>query len=147
MTMEIMTRPAEAGIGDLREAIDGLFEGVLGPRAAFARYQEARPWAPDVDIRETDEEIALYCDLPGVEKQDVQVEVRDNMLVLSGQRKPHSEQHGWLRREAFAGAFHRAFSLPAEVEAGKVSASLTDGVLHIRLPKAEQAKPHRVMIA
>lgn len=147
MTMDIMTRPTEAGIGDLREAIDGLFEGFLGPRAAYARYQEARPWAPDVDIRETDEEISLYCDLPGVEKQDVQVEVRDNTLVLSGQRKAHTEQDGWLRREASRGSFYRAFGLPAEVEAGKVNASMNNGVLQIRLPKAEQAKPHRVTVA
>lgn len=146
MTMELMTRP-EAGIGNLREAIDGLFEDFLGPRAAYARYQEARPWAPDVDIRETDEELTLYCDLPGVEKQDVQVEVRDNTLVLSGQRKAHKEEDGWLRREAFSGAFFRAFTLPAEVEAGKVSASMTSGVLEIHVPKAEQAKPHRVTIA
>lgn len=146
MTMELMTRP-EAGIGNLREAIDGLFEDFLGPRAAYARYQEARPWAPDVDIRETDEELTLYCDLPGVEKQDVQVEVRDNTLVLSGQRKAHKEEDGWLRREAFSGAFFRAFTLPAEVEAGKVSASMTNGVLEIHVPKAEQAKPHRVTIA
>lgn len=135
MTMELMTRP-EAGNADL---LDGLF--------AYARGQAARPWAPEVDIRETDEELALYCDLPGVEKQDVQVEVRDNTLVLTGQRKPHKEQDGWLRREAFHGAFYRAFGLPAEVEAGKVSASMVNGVLEIRLPKAEQAKPHRVTIA
>ena|SRR5579883_1995464 len=146
MTMELMTRP-QGGVGDLREAIDGLFEDFLGPRAAYARAAEAQPWAPDVDIRETDDELTLYCDLPGVEKADVQVEVRDNTLVLSGQRKAHKEEDGWLRREAFSGAFYRAFSLPAEVEAGKVSATMANGVLEIRLPKAEQAKPHRVTIA
>jgi HSP20 family protein len=143
MTMELMTRP-QGGV-DLREAIDGLFEGVLGPRSAYARH-ETRPWAPDVDIRETDEEIALHCDLPGVEKQDVQVEVRDNTLVLYGERKAQKEQDGWIRREAFSGAFYRAFTLPAEVEAGKVSASMTNGVLQIRAPKAEKAKPHRVAV-
>lgn len=146
MTMELMTRPQETGIGDLRDAIDGLFQDFLGPRAAYAAHGAA-PWAPAVDIRETDEELALYCDLPGVEKQDVSVEVRDNTLVLSGVRKPRKEQDGWLRREAFAGSFYRAFTLPAEVEAGKVSASMRDGVLEIRLPKTEQAKPHRVSIA
>lgn len=147
MTMELMTRPQEAGVGDLRDAIDGLFEDILGSRAAHARAYEAAPWVPAVDIRETDEAIALYCDLPGVEKQDVQVEVRDNTLVLSGQRKARKEEDGWLRHEAFSGAFYRAFTLPAEVQAGKVTAAMNNGVLEVRLPKAEQAKPHRVQIA
>lgn len=138
MTMELMTRP--------QETIEALLENFLGQRAAHARAYEAAPWAPAVNIRETDEEIALHCDLPGVEKQDVQVEVRDNTLVLSGQRKA-SKEDGWLRQEAFSGAFYRAFTLPAEVQASKVSAVMTNGVLEIRLPKAEQAKPHRVQIA
>lgn len=139
MTMELMTRP--------QETIEALLESFLGQRAAHARAYEAAPWAPAVNIRETDEEIALYCDLPGVDKQDVQVEVRDNTLVLSGQRKASKEDDGWLRQEAFSGAFYRAFTLPAEVQAGKVNAAMTNGVLEIRLPKAEQAKPHRVQIA
>lgn len=138
MTMELMTRP--------QETIEALLENFLGQRAAHARAYEAAPWAPAVNIRETDEEIALYCDLPGVEKQDVQVEVRDNTLVLSGERKA-SKEDGWLRQEAFRGAFYRAFTLPAEVQAGKVSAVMANGVLEIRLPKAEQAKPHRVQVA
>lgn len=145
MNMDLMTRP-QAEVGDLRTAIDGLFEDFLGPRAAYARALQAAPHAPSVDIRETDEEIVLYCDLPGVEKQDVQVEVRDNNLVLSGERKPRKEE-GWLRREAFAGGFYRAFALPAEVQATKVKAAMSNGVLEVRLPKAEQAKPHRVTIA
>lgn len=138
MTMELMTRP--------QETIEALLGNFLGERAAHTRAYEAAPWAPAVNIRETDDEIALYCDLPGVEKQDVQVEVRDNTLVLAGQRKP-SKEDGWLRQEAFSGTFYRAFTLPAEVQAGKVSAAMTNGVLEIRLPKAEQAKPHRVQIA
>jgi HSP20 family protein len=146
MDMELMNKP-QAEVGDLRTAIDGLFEGFLAPRVAYARAQAAIPHAPSVDIRETDEEIVLYCDLPGVDKQDVQVEVRDNNLVLSGERKSRKEEEGWLRREAFAGAFYRAFALPAEVQATKVKASMNNGVLEVRLPKAEQAKPHRVTIA
>jgi len=135
MTMEIVNKTQET---EPHQTIDGLLEGFLAPRA---------PFAPAVDIRETDDEIALRCDLPGVDKQDVQVEVRDNTLVLAGQRKPQKEQGGWLRQEAPTGAFYRAFALPAEVEAGKVSAAMSNGVLEIRLPKAEQAKPLRVQIA
>ena len=146
MNMDLMTRP-QTEMGDLRTAIDGLFEDFLGPRAAYARTRQAAPHAPSVDIRETDEEIVLHCDLPGVEKQDVQVEVRDNNLVLSGERKPRKEDDGWLRREAFAGAFYRAFALPAEVQATKVRAAMNNGVLEVHLPKVEQAKPHRVTIA
>jgi len=146
MTMELTAKPQETGIGDLREAIDGLFEDFLGPRAAFARAYHGA-WAPAVDIRETDEEIAMYVDLPGLEKQDVQVEVKDNTLVVAGQRKAPKEQDGWQRCETARGAFYRAFSLPAEVQAAKVRAAMSNGVLELHLPKAEQAKPHKVEIA
>jgi HSP20 family protein len=145
MTMELMSRPQEAGIGGLRDAIDGLFEGFLGPRAAVARAYEG-PWAPAVDIRETEDEITMHVDLPGLEKQDVQVEVKDNTLVVAGQRKAAKED-GWLRCETPRGAFYRAFSLPAEIQAAKVRAAMVNGVLELHLPKAEQAKPHKVEIA
>src|SRR5690242_11882668 len=125
MPMELMTRR--------QETIEALLEDFLGQRAAHARADEAAPWAPAVNVRETDEAIALYCGLPGVDKHDVQGEVRDNTLVLAGQRKAAKEGGGWLRQEAFSGAFYRAFTLPAEVQAGKVSAVMTNGVLEIRL--------------
>src|SRR5581483_7512407 len=111
MTMEVMTRPQETGINGFREAIDGLFEDFLGPRPALARGYEG-PWAPAVDIRETGEEIALHVALPGLEKQDVQVEIKDNTLVVTGQRKAAKEDEGWLRCETPRGPFYRAFSLP-----------------------------------
>ena len=133
MTMEVAMKPREKEL-----TIDGLLEGFLSPRA---------PFAPAVDIRETDDAIELHCDLPGVEKQDVQIEVRDKTLVLAGVRKPRKEEGGWLRQECASGSFYRAFALPAEVEAGRVSAAMSDGVLEVRLPKAEQAKPHRVQVA
>lgn len=142
MNMQLMTRPQADG-GHLRTAIDGLLEDFLGARA----YARVAPSAPAVDIRETEDELVLYCDLPGVEKQDVQVEVRDNNLVVAGERKPRKEEDGWLRRESYAGTFYRAFALPTEVQAAKVKASMSNGVLEVRLPKAEQAKPHRVTIA
>lgn len=146
MTMEVAVRPQETGIGDLREAINGLFEDFLGPRAALARAYEG-PWAPAVDIRETEEEIEMRVDLPGLEKQDVQVEIKDNTLVVSGQRKPDERQDGWLRCETPRGAFYRAYSLPADIQAAKVRAAMKNGVLELHLPKAEQAKPHKVEIA
>lgn len=102
-------------------------------------------WAPAVDIQETAEELVVQAALPGVRKEDVDLEVKDDTLILSGERKT-PEGEDWLRRELPTGSFYRAFSLPAEVEPGKVKAAFRDGILEVRLAKAESAKPHKVKI-
>lgn len=154
MTMEVARRtqdPVKEMVG-LRDTISGLFDDFFSGKPLLAtRYQQSDlgyGWSPAVDIRETDDEIVVEAALPGVRKEDVQLEVKDSALVLTGTRKerPASED-GWLRRELPYGQFYRAFGLPGEVKTKEVKASFENGVLEIRLPKAEEAKPHKVQIA
>jgi len=104
-------------------------------------------WTPAANIRETPEAFSLEVALPGADKNDVALEVKDNTLVLSGHiKEAQSEDEGWLRRELPSGPFYRAFGLAADVDASKVSANFKNGLLEIRLPKAEQSKPRKVQI-
>lgn len=135
----------------LRDTISGLFDDFFsGKPMIAARHLQSDNgigWGPAVDVRESEEEIVVYADLPGVEKEDIQLEVKDHTLVLTGKRKQFSNaEEGWLRREAPCGQFFRAFSLSADVKANEVTANFKSGVLVIHLPKAEEAKPHRVKI-
>lgn len=141
----MLTRDAEN-----RASLDRLFESVFGDHPFFAaRYARAAApvWTPAVDIRETDGELIVYAALPGLDKADIGLEVKENTLVLNGRMRPlGSDEDSWVRRELPRGEFYRAFSLPAEVDASKVKAAMKNGVLEIRLPKAEQAKPRKVAI-
>jgi HSP20 family protein len=130
-------------------SVDRLLETVFGETPFFGlRHTGAGTgWMPAVDIRETDNELVVYAALPGLSKDEISLEVKDNALVISGRMKPlGSDEDSWVRRELPRGEFYRAFSLPSDVVASKVSATMRDGVLEVRLPKAEEAKPRRISI-
>lgn len=132
-------------VRDPENTLDRLLESVFGARRQ--RHEGALGWAPAVDVRETDAELIVYAAVPGLEKEDVNLEVKDNTLVLSGRMKPlGSDEDCWVRRELPRGDFYRAFHLSADVQVGKVKAAMKSGVLEIRLPKAEEAKPRKVAI-
>jgi HSP20 family protein len=120
---------------------------------AFTRLlsqpRAGRPWSPAVDIFETENELVLKADVPEVALQDIDVHVENETLTLSGERKFASEDNskGFHRIERSYGKFTRSFSLPTTVEAEKVSAEYHDGVLTVKLPKKEAAKPRQVKIA
>jgi HSP20 family protein len=105
-------------------------------------------WAPPVDIYETDEAFVLKAELPGFSKEDVQVELHENRLTLRGERKHESEakEEQYHRRERAYGRFERVFWLPTPVDADKIQATFKEGVLDLRLPKSETAKPKRIPI-
>jgi HSP20 family protein len=97
---------------------------------------------PSADLEETDEEFILDVDLPGVKKKDVKIEVEGRRLVVSGERK-EVQRKGWLRRQTRAwGNFRLEVTLPAELNAENIEATMDDGVLHVRVPKST-ATPHR----
>ena len=108
-----------------------------------------RRWIPAMDLVETDEHFVLKADLPGMTESDVNIEIEKNVLTVSGERKAeHEEKHeGYYRLERSTGAFSRSLTLPEGIDAGAVSASFDNGVLEVRIPKPEQAKPKRVQIA
>jgi len=105
-------------------------------------------WMPRVDVRETDEALLVQAELPGVDKKDVTLEVKDGVLTLSGERryeKDVKEEHVH-RVERMYGHFSRSFNLPRNVDAAKVDAHMKDGILHVRLPKLESAKSKAIAI-
>jgi HSP20 family protein len=106
-------------------------------------------WTPPVDIYETDDALVLTAMLPGVSKDEVSIEVHNNTLLLRGERKPASavSDERYYRRECVYGPFQRSFVLPATVDQNQVQATYHDGILELRLPKSEAAKPRRIAIA
>jgi HSP20 family protein len=106
-------------------------------------------WTPPVDIYETEDALVLTAMLPGVSTDDVSLEVHNNTLLLRGERKPASavSDERYYRRECVYGPFQRSFVLPTTVDQNQVQATYHDGLLELRLPKVEAAKPRRIAIA
>ena len=141
----LLVRGGESQAPEVR-ALDRLLESLFGGAPAY-RVRSSFDWTPAVDIRETDAEIVVYAALPGLDRGDISLEVKDNALAISGKMKPlGSDEDVWTRRELPRGEFYRAFQLPADVQAAKVTAAMRDGVLEIRLPKAEDARPRKIAI-
>ena len=145
MTLPVRSRPrAVAGWDPLRE-LDELADRVN--RLWEAGFDTGlQGWAPLADVEETDDSYVVEIDLPGVKRDEVDVQLTDRQLTVSGEVK-EKERTGILRRRTRrVGQFQYSVTLPADVDADGVSARLDDGVLTVRVPKAEQAKPRRIPI-
>jgi len=106
-------------------------------------------WVPAVDIYETDaHEVVIKAELPDVRKEDIGVTFENNVLTLTGERKQETagRREQFQRVERRFGSFSRSFTLPASVDAGNISAAYKDGVLTIRLPRREEAKPKQINV-
>ena len=114
----------------------------------FSEPATGRPWTPDVDIYETENELVLKADLPDVKLEDIDLRVENQVLTLKGERRFEKEEtnKGYHRIERSYGLFTRSFSIPPTVEADKVSADYKNGVLTVALPKKEAAKPRQVKV-
>jgi HSP20 family protein len=129
-----------------RREMDELFERFFreegGDGATF------RAWAPRVDVKETDKEILVKADLPGVEAKDIEVTVADGVLTLRGEKKEEKEERkeNYYRSERFAGRFYREIPLPPGADAEKVSAASTKGVVTITIPKKPEAQPKKIAV-
>jgi HSP20 family protein len=107
-----------------------------------------RRWIPAMDLVETGDEFVLRADLPGLAGDDVKIEVDDNVLTVSGERKSENEERkeGYYRVERAYGSFSRSLTLPEGVDPESVKASFDRGVLEVRIPKPEARKPRKVEI-
>jgi HSP20 family protein len=105
-------------------------------------------WLPAMDLVEADDHFVLKADLPGLSEDDVAIEIQDNTLSISGERKSEHEdrERGWYRVERQFGRFSRSLTLPEGIDADAVTASVDNGVLEVRIPKPEERKPRRVQI-
>ena len=136
-------------LGTLQHEINRLFGGFFEQPAGQATGGATqRQWIPAMDLVEADGAYVLRADLPGLRADDVKIELEENVLTISGERKTQHEQRseGYFRFERASGAFARTLTLPAGVDADGIEAKFADGVLEVRIPAPEQRKPRRVTI-
>ncbi len=109
----------------------------------------ARRWVPAMDLVETEDHFVLRADLPGLTENDVAIELEDNVLTVSGERKSEHEERkeGYYRVERASGTFSRSLTLPEGIDPDRVEAAFDNGVLEVRVPKPEERKPRRVSIS
>jgi len=131
----------------IQDRMNRLFEQTLS-RSRGDEGAAAATWTPAVDIYETLDTIVIKADLPGVVREDIEIQVDDNTLTLKGERRfsKDVQEESYLRIERTYGSFHRCFTLPATIHQEKIRAVCRDGVLELTLPKAEGSKPRRIAI-
>ena len=105
-------------------------------------------WMPTIDIAETENDIVVTAELPGVEQENVDITIADGVLTLKGEKKEEQEvkKENYHRIERNYGSFQRSISLPAGVQSDKAKAAYKDGVLRITMPKTEEVKPKQIKI-
>jgi HSP20 family protein len=109
---------------------------------------DQRFWMPSVDITEEDDKLTISAELPGIDKNDVKINLHDHVLTIEGERSHLKENKpdGCLCKERHYGKFSRSFTLPSKVNADKIEADYKDGILTISLPKIEETKPRQITI-
>ncbi|MFQ5809180.1 MAG: Hsp20/alpha crystallin family protein, partial [Armatimonadota bacterium] len=140
------TDPLE-GLNRLRDGLDRLLEDVVGPAARVPAMVQGR-WAPRLDICESPDGITITMELPGMSKDDVEIELTSDSLSISGERKrePLAAGEQVHRAERPHGPFSRAFSIGVPVDTERTSAKLSDGVLTLEIPKAPEARRRDIPI-
>ena len=144
--MASLVRRGEAGIPDLRHEIDNLFEQFFSP-GAMSGYRTA-DFVPKLEVTETEDSYLLHAEVPGVAPSDVDIDVNNNILTLRGQkrREEKREFHGYEYTERSYGSFVRSIQLPPGTDATKIAADVRNGVLEVRIPKGEAARPRRIAV-
>jgi len=132
-----------------QDRLNRLFNETLGRFAGEEEGLSTGNWIPPVDLYETDQDIVLTAELPGIDPKDVEATVHDGTLYLKGERKYESEfrEENYRHVERSYGSFGRTFPLPAAVDAEKVRADFKDGVLTLTMPKREETKPKKIKIS
>jgi HSP20 family protein len=132
-----------------QDRMNRLFHETLGRFVGEEEGLDTGNWIPPVDIYETDHDVVLTAELPGIDPKDVEASVHDGILYLKGERKHESEvkEEKYRHVERTYGSFARTFTLPASVDAEKVKADFKDGVLTLTMPKREEAKPKKIKIS
>lgn len=108
----------------------------------------ASGWTPALDVVESADELTVRAELPGLQPEDIRIEVSGEMLVLSGEKRQQAEEsrENWYRAERRFGAFRRAIPLPAAVDADRVTAEYDKGVLVVHLPRTAESRPRRIQV-
>ncbi len=135
-------------LGPIQTEMNRLFNSFFDtPTPANGRA--LRRWVPAMDLVETESDFVLKADLPGMSESDVHIEVEDNILTISGERKSETEDRkaGYYRVERSFGSFRRGLTLPEGVDPESVKATFVNGVLEVTVPKPAQQVPRKVQIS
>lgn len=122
----------------------------IGPRTGQPReHVSSRVWSPLVDVYEDADAIVIRTDLPGVNQDEIDIEMNNDMLTIRGERKFDDEarRDKYVRVERQYGAFQRTFTIGVPVEPDKIKAVYKNGILELTLPKSEATKPRKVQVA
>lgn len=132
-----VTWPTFGRLTDLQNELDRLFGS------------SEQGWAPALDVHEDKEGYTIRVELPGMKREEIEVSIQDDALVISGERKAEEVKEGTdvHRQERYYGKFSRALTFPAAVAGDKVKASYKDGVLTVTLPKVEESKPRQITVS
>ena len=105
-------------------------------------------WTPKADVKEKNDHFLVEAELPGVDRKDIKIEVKNDVLTISGERKVEKaeEEDGYERRERYYGSFERSFILPEHVKGEEISAEYKNGILSLKIPKTEEVKPREIEI-
>ena len=119
------------------------------PVAHASHATKASTWAPRVDLSETEDAYQIRADLPGLQKEDININFQDGTLTISGERKAEAKEEGknYVRVERSTGEFYRSFNIPTAIQSDKIAAHYKDGVLQVVVPKAEEVKPLKVKVS
>jgi len=131
----------------LQDRMNRLFSDAYGPRGNDDLMNRGQ-WAPPVDIYEIDGALVLKAELPGMQREDIDVSVENNTLTIRGERKLEQEvrQESFHRVERSYGSFARSFSLPNTLDATKIAADYKNGLLTVKLPVREESKPRTISV-
>lgn len=147
--MANITRRGETGIPDLRREIDRLFEDFFSMRSGGGgEVGGLATFVPRLEVREEDSDWRLRVELPGMRPEEVELSIDNNVLTVRGERRREQSQNqrGYVYSESSYGTFTRSIQLPQGTDPQKVQADFHDGVLDIRVPKAEATRARRIQI-
>jgi HSP20 family protein len=147
-TMNVVKWNPWRELGSFSNNANRLFDGTVFPATWFNEDSELQNWRPVVDAYDNDEKIVIKAELPGVDKKDIHVDVKDGILTLSGERSYENEvkEENFHRKERSFGKFQRSFTLAKGLNTDKIDADYKDGVLKIEIMKPEEEKPKKISV-
>ena len=133
---------------DMERAMDSLISNTGAP-TVWRRTPSEVGWAPLMEVYDKGDEFVVHADLPGMNKEDIDISITGDTLTISGERKAKEEvkEQDYYRCELCYGKFSRALTLPATAETENINAAYKDGILEVKLPKSKTAKPKKIDIS
>ncbi|UCD90473.1 MAG: Hsp20/alpha crystallin family protein [Desulfobacterales bacterium] len=133
---------------NLHNYVNRMFDDCFYPTARQPFHSSLTEWNPIVDIYEKEYQFVIKADLPGIERKDIQIDVKDHVLTIRGERSSENEvkKQNFYRQERALGRLERSFALPSKVDVETIKASYKDGVLKVEVPKPEEQKPKQITV-